>query len=112
MTTSSGRCGENWWVVYEERQKLRNAVAANDVPRALYLCWEFAYSAAMRIALEERKPYESGRTLWRDAASRRYGMEQLIEALSRRHGALAEITPAVDGVWDQIGGSSSARSSE
>jgi kanamycin nucleotidyltransferase len=90
-----------WWILYEEREKLRNAIAQEDVPRAVYLGWELAYGAAMRIALRERKPYESGRTLWSDAAARGYGMEQLIEALTR--GAVPEITRSADDVWRTIG---------
>lgn len=90
-----------WWILYEEREKLRYAIAQEDVPRAVYLGWEFAYGAAMRIALRERKPYESGRTLWSDAASRGCGMEKLSEALTR--GALPEISRCVDDVWRTIG---------
>lgn len=93
---------ETWWIVYELRENLRNAVAANDLPRAVYLGWEFAYAGAMRIALRERRPYESGRTLWRDAASRGYAMEALIEAVAMGAGALEEITRCVDAVWSEI----------
>lgn len=103
---------ENWWIAYEVREKLRNAVAADDLPRAVYLAWEFAYSAAMRLALKDQRPYESARTLWRDAASRGYGMQELVEALTRGACALPEITRCVDAVWDEIGAwraSSSAR---
>jgi KNTase C-terminal domain len=103
---------ENWWIVYEVREKLLNAVAADDLPRAVYLGWEFAYSAAMRIALQERRPYESGRTLWRDAASRGYRMPELIDALTEGASAFSEITNAVDAVWKEIdarSASSSAR---
>ena len=94
---------ESWWIVYEGREKLRNAVAAQDVPRAVYLGWEFAYSAAMRIALIDRKPYESARTLWRDAMGRGYGMRALVEALTAGAGAVAGITTAVDDVWRELG---------
>jgi KNTase C-terminal domain len=93
---------ETWWIVYEEREKLKNAVAADDVPRAVYLGWEFAYAAAMRIGLRERRPYESGRTLWRDVASRGYGMEKLIQAVTQGGGSLDEITHCVDAVWSEI----------
>jgi hypothetical protein len=82
---------------------LRSAIAQEDSPRALYLGWEFAYGAAMRIALREQRPYESGRTLWRDAASRGYGMETLIDALTSGAAAFPEITSAVDAVWSEIG---------
>jgi hypothetical protein len=104
--------GETWWIVYEERQKLKNAVEASDAPRAVYLGWEFAYTAAMWIALEQRRPYESGRTLWSDAASRGYRMPELIEALMQGAGSLPEITRCVDAVWNEIdarSASSSAR---
>jgi hypothetical protein len=90
-----------WWILYEEREKLRSAIAQQDVPRAIYLGWEFAYGAAMRHALRERSPYASGRTLWRDAASRDRRLAELIEALTR--GALTEITRCVDDVWRTVG---------
>jgi predicted nucleotidyltransferase len=93
----------SWWILYEGREKLRNAVAADDAPRAVYLGWEYAYSAAMRIALTDRKPYESARTLWRDATSRGYGMAALIEALTAGARARADITSAVDDVWRELG---------
>jgi hypothetical protein len=91
-----------WWILYEERQKLRSAIAQGDVPRAVYLGWEFAYGAAMRIALRQRQPYESGRTLWRDAASRDHGMERLIRSLTGGAGTLPEVTDAVEAVWTEI----------
>jgi kanamycin nucleotidyltransferase len=93
----------SWWIVYEEREKLRNAMGQNDAPRAVYLGWEFAYAAAMRIALRERVPYESGRTLWEDASRRGYGIERLIRALTAG-AALSEITCAVDDVWSEMAG--------
>jgi hypothetical protein len=92
----------SWWILYEEREKFRNAIAEEDVARALYLGWEFAYAAAMRIALRERSPYESVRTLWRDAAARGYGMERLIRALSGGAAALPEVTSAVGAVWSEL----------
>jgi kanamycin nucleotidyltransferase len=94
--------GETWWIVYEEREKLTNAVEADDTTRAVFLGWEFAYAAAMSIALEERSPYESGRTLWRDAASRGYRMRELIDALTQGARSLPEITRCVDAVWSEI----------
>jgi kanamycin nucleotidyltransferase len=103
---------ETWWIVYEEREKLQNAVSADDVPRAVYLGWDFAYAAAMRIALRERTPYESGRTLWRDVASRGYDMHQLVEAVTQGAASLDEIRRCVDAVWRKIdawSASSSAR---
>jgi kanamycin nucleotidyltransferase len=94
---------QSWWILYEERDKLRNAIAEHDVPRALHLGWEFAYAAAMRIALAERRPYESGRTVWSDAAARGHGMERLIGALTSGASALPEVTSAVDAVWGELG---------
>jgi kanamycin nucleotidyltransferase len=90
-----------WWILFEEREKLRSAIAQGDAPRAVYLGWELAYGAAMRIALRERTPYESGRTLWSDAEARGYGLEKLLEALTS--GDLAEITRWVDDVWRTVG---------
>jgi hypothetical protein len=91
-----------WWILYEERKKLAGAIVQGDVPRAVYLGWEFAYAAAMRIALRERRPYESGRTLWSDAASRGHGMAALVDALVQ--GAVPEITRRLDDVWRTVGG--------
>jgi hypothetical protein len=83
------------------REKLRSAIGQEDGPRAVYLGWELAYGVAMRIALREREPYESGRTLWRDAAARGYGMEKLLEALTSSD--VAEITRCADDVWREVG---------
>jgi KNTase C-terminal domain len=90
-----------WWILYEEREKLRSAIAQEDAPRAVYLGWELAYGAAMRIALREQRPYESGRTLWSDAAARGYGMQNLLEALTSSDPA--EIARCVDDVWRIVG---------
>jgi hypothetical protein len=90
----------SWWDAYEIRGKVYNALLAEDHPRMSYTGCEFAYSAAMHIALHERKPYESGRTLWQDVITRGYGMKELVDVLST--GALDKIIEAVDNVWDQI----------
>jgi hypothetical protein len=94
---------KNWWIVYEDREKLQNALAADDIPRAVYLGWQFAYSAAMRIALVTREPFESARTLWSDAGSRGHGMRELVDALTAGASALPEITSAVEDVWRELG---------
>jgi kanamycin nucleotidyltransferase len=94
--------GESWWIIREERDKLRNALADGDEPRAVYLGWEFAYGAAMRIALDQRTPYESGRTLWRDSVSRGHGMGALIDALVGGAAALSEVRRCVDDVWSRM----------
>jgi hypothetical protein len=91
-----------WWWCYETRGKFLNALTAGDVPRALHIGWQFAYAAAMRIALRERKPYESMRTLWSDVSSRGYRMRPLLDALAGGGAALAEIRQCVDGVWSEI----------
>ena len=90
-----------WWWCYESRNKLRNACRAEDGPRIRSEGWEFATAAAMHIALYERCPYESGRTLWQDVATRGYGMKELVAIQTT--GSLEHIPPAVDGVWKQIG---------
>jgi len=76
-----------------------NAVAERDHPRALYLGWSFAYLAAMRLALHDRVPYESVRTLWRDASARGYGLDRLVGALA--DGSLDEMRDAIENVWEQ-----------
>lgn len=90
-----------WWWCYESRNKLRNAWSAEDGPRIRSEGWGVATAAAMHIALYERRPYESGRTLWQDVVARGYGMEELVPLLTT--GSLEHILPAVDDVWKQIG---------
>jgi kanamycin nucleotidyltransferase len=94
---------DSWfWAWQEKRSKLLAAVDAGGRPLALFLAWSFAYSAALRIALRERRPYESLRTLWADAAARGYGMDELVAALSSAD--LDRISRAVEHVWNEIGG--------
>jgi kanamycin nucleotidyltransferase len=98
--------GGTWWWCYEARGKFINGVAADDLPRALYMGWQFAYAASMRIALQERRPYESVRTLWSDVSARGYGMPSLLDALTRGASALPVIARCVDDVWSAIGAGS------
>ncbi len=91
---------ETWWYVFESRGKLRNALRAGDRGRFSYEGWHFAYGAAMRIALRERVPYESARTIWDDVRRRGYGMPALIEALGA--GEPDAIGAAADAVWEQM----------
>jgi predicted nucleotidyltransferase len=88
-----------WWVAAELRDKLRNAVLADDRPRAVCLGWEIARAIAMRIALRERVPYESGRTLWADVAARGHGMPALIAALTS--GDVPAIARGVEEIWER-----------
>jgi hypothetical protein len=90
-----------WWWCFETRGKFLNALAADDVLRALNLGWQFAYAGAMRLALRDRKPYESMRTLWTDAASRTTALKPLLEGLSGGGAALPEITRCIDNLWDE-----------
>src|SRR5579859_1259375 len=90
----------NWWPTYEIRAKLGNAVLAHHEPNIRYLGWEFAYRAAMHIALHERRPYESGRTLWSDVRSRGYNMSHLVDVVT--NGSLQDILPATNAVWAEI----------
>ncbi len=90
---------ESWWYVYELRGKVHNAVADADAARTIYTAWTFAYWTAMRIALHERRPYESGRTLWREAADRGYGMPELLDVLAA--GQLPHVGRGVETVWEQ-----------
>lgn len=90
---------ESWWIVYELRGKVRNALADDDRPQTIYTAWSFAYWTAMRIALHEQRPYESGRTIWHDAIARGYRIRQLVDALLV--GQVTEIGQGVDAVWEQ-----------
>jgi kanamycin nucleotidyltransferase len=91
-----------WWAAYEIRNKARNGLLANDAPRAIFHGWEFAYACAMRIALRERRPYESDRTIWADVSRRGYDMPALIAALSG--GDAQALWRAMDAAWEQVGG--------
>jgi len=89
----------NWWRAYEARNKMLNAQLVGDHPRMIYGGLDFAFVIAMHIALYERKPYESERTLWQDVTTRGYGMKELVDALSA--GALSRVRQAMDNVWEQ-----------
>lgn len=91
---------ETWWYVFENRGKLRNALRAGDRARISYEAWHLAYAAAMRIALKEREPYESARTIWDDVRRRGYGMPALLDALAA--GEPDVIGAAVDEVWEHM----------
>jgi len=94
----------SWWRAYELRGKIRNAALQGDDAQARYWGWRFAYAAALRIALHERRPYESGRTLWGDVIARGYAMRELTQALGENlPGALAAIVAATDTVWARTG---------
>jgi kanamycin nucleotidyltransferase len=93
---------ESWWLAYELRGKLLSALLAGDLARIHFGGWEFAQVTALRIALRERVPYESGRTLWRDAAARGHGIDVLVEALTAG-GDHKRIEWAVEAVWAETG---------
>lgn len=92
---------EGWWPAHEIRNKVRNALLAGDAPRAVFHAWEFAYACAMRIALHERRPFESDRTIWTDVAGRGYATPDLITALTA--GDLAGLPATLDAVWTRTG---------
>ncbi len=92
----------SWWWAYEMRGKVRNAALLGDDAQTRYWGWRFAYAAAMRIALHERRPYESGRTLWGDVIARGYAMRELTQALGENPpSALEAIVAAIEAVWAQ-----------
>lgn len=88
-----------WWRAYEGRGKFHNAVRTHDLPRVYYTAWQFAYTTALRIALHERRPYESGRTIWTDAAARGYSMASLLAALT--DGDRDGISAAIARAWEE-----------
>lgn len=92
---------DGWWVAWEILGKARNGLDAGDMPRAVFHAWEVAYHAALRIALYERVPYESARTLWDDVAARVYDLPALLDTLTR--GDLASLSGALDAVWLRVG---------
>lgn len=91
---------EGWWGAFEGRGKVLNGLLSGDPARTIWSGWDFAFAAAMRIALVQRRPYERGRTLWADAATRGFGMPTLLDALT--HGALGQMEAAVEHVWQQM----------
>lgn len=93
---------ETWWYAFESRGKLHNALRAGDRARVGHGAWHFAYSAAMRIALKTRAPYESARTIWGDVRQRGYCMPALLDALIA--GEPDGIGAAVDAVWEHMRG--------
>lgn len=88
-----------WWRAYEGRGKLRNAIRADDPPRISYSAWQFAYTTALRIALHDRQPYESLRTIWRDVAARGYAMPALLTALTAP--TTSDRIGTADRVWQE-----------
>lgn len=89
----------SWWWAYEARMKALNAQLLDDRPRLYADGWGFAQATAMRIALYEQRPYESGRTLWQDVTARGYGMRELIGSLTT--GDFQQIPRGIDAVWEQ-----------
>jgi kanamycin nucleotidyltransferase len=84
----------------EVRGKFKNALAIGDASTMRDVGWRYAHAAAMRIALLERQPYESGRTLWADASRRGYKMSALVENLT--DGPVAEQPGVMAAVWDAV----------
>jgi hypothetical protein len=74
--------GSSWYLAFELFGKVRNALLAMDYPRAMHHGWEFAQTSALRIALHGRKPYTISHALWHEAATRGYGMDNLVAALT------------------------------
>lgn len=62
--------------------KFCNAADDHDSATMRDVGWRYAHGAALRAALLDRRPYESGRTLWADARGRGYGLSALIAALA------------------------------
>jgi hypothetical protein len=62
--------------------KFLNAAEASEPDTAFDVAWRFAHAAAMRLALRERRPFESGCTLWREARERSAGIDQLLDAVT------------------------------
>jgi elongation factor P hydroxylase len=80
--------------------KFLNAVSADDRATMRDVGWRYAHAAAMRIALLEQVPYESGRTLWADAVSRGYHMGALVANLTA--GPTTDQQNAMRAVWGAV----------
>jgi len=78
--------------------KFANAWEAGEQAVMRDVGWRYAHAAAMRIALLERTPYESGRTLWAEAGRRGYQMRALVENLTDQ--SVAEQAACMRAVWD------------
>ncbi len=91
----------SWWAARELREKVRSQAGAGDGPGVRFAAWQYAYRAAMRIALHDRAPYESSRTLWAEAAARGYGMPGALAALVR--GEPRDLEAAVARLHNKVG---------
>lgn len=94
---------QSWWSHRELAEKVRAACEAGDPPSVHHAAWQYLVSAAARIALHERRPYESLRALWVDVTRRGYGTREMVVALTSGPldavlGTLA-LVEAATGAW-------------
>lgn len=62
--------------------KFFNAAEEGDAATMRDVGWRYAHAAALRVALLQMRPYDSGRTLWRDARTRGFELAGLLDALT------------------------------
>ncbi len=65
-------------------------------PGAQFAAWQYLYLAAMRVALVQKEPYPSLRTLWQDAGSRGFCIDEMLSCLTK--GDIRQLPKAVDTV--------------
>lgn len=80
--------------------KLRNAEAAHDGTRVRDVGFLLARRAALTIALLDREPFASARTMWDDVRRRGYAMELLLDVLTQ--GEVSSVVPAAEAVVDRL----------
>ena len=73
---------QSWWSHRELAETVRAACKAGDPPGIHHAAWQYLVSTAARIALHERRPYESLRALWADVTRRGYGTREMVVALT------------------------------
>ncbi len=95
-----GALEESRWDLHEARDKVRNGLALDDRVRAVAAGWDFAWTAAMRVALLTRKPYESKSTLWAEVGRRGYRMRDLLDTLA--NGRLGSLGADVERAWSEL----------
>ena len=81
--------------------KFCNAADEQDAATMRDVGWQYAHAAALRAALLDRRPFESGRTLWANARGRGFGLNALISALAE--GPAASLPEAVLAVTRAFG---------
>ncbi|NMP23861.1 hypothetical protein [Sulfobacillus harzensis] len=95
----------SWWSAREWAAKIQAMAKVGNDPGCQFAAWQYLYLAALRIALAQQDPYRSLRSLWQEASTRGFGVEAMLEGLTRgdisRLPQLVEIVQQRTGSWGQ-----------